>query len=121
MTLALAVSPVWVHGLISEDGTARPPSIGFDSGRSRMERVDVATTGAGGSPAPPSSHLIGSLAVDGQVESHLFDFGLHPDAEQQIDDLDDDERADDRVARSVAPTAIAWVTTCWGLPSSSPE
>ena len=36
--------------------------------------------------------------MDGQVEAHLLDFGLDPDAEQEIDDLDDDERADDRVA-----------------------
>ena len=66
----------------------------------RIAGVDVATTGAGGSPAPWSSHLIGSLAVDGQVEPHRLDFGLDPHAEQEVDDLDDDERADRCEARS---------------------
>ena len=43
------------------------------------------------------SHLIGDLAVDGTVEAHRLDLGLDPDAEEDIDDLDDHERADDRV------------------------
>ena len=55
----------------------------------------LATSGRG---AARTSHLIGGLAVDGQVQAHLLDLRLDPDAEQDVDDLDDDDGPDDRVA-----------------------
>ena len=42
-------------------------------------------------------HLVGGLTVDGEVEAHRLGLGLDPDAEQDIDHLDDDHGADGRV------------------------
>jgi hypothetical protein len=44
----------------------------------------------------PTSGLIGGFAVDGEIETHLLGLGLDPDPEQEVDDLDDDDRADGR-------------------------
>ena len=72
---------------------------GDGTGRRRGESTAAGSgatsdVGRGGSPA---SHLIGDLAVDGQVEAHLLGLLVDPDAEEQVDDLDDDERGDDGV------------------------
>src|SRR6478752_4776614 len=47
--------------------------------------------------AAAGSHLIGDLAVDGAIEAHRLDIRLDPDPKEDIDDLDDHERAHDGV------------------------
>ena len=95
----VAIALVGVHGdrHLRWDDAAAVERI--DSGR----RVNGVTTmrrrpaGPGrsrsGRSAPPSG-LVGGLAVDGEIETHLLGFRLDPDPEQEVDDLDDDDGAD---------------------------
>ena len=97
----------------SGEGWSRPPSRGVDSGRSGWS----ADVGAG---RGRSSHLIGDLAVDRRSSPISSASGLTRMPSRSIDDLDDDERADDGVQRSWRRRRRAWLTSCCGLPSSRP-
>ena len=89
-TVAVCVALVPWLGLRREGRIGRRREGSTAAGRGSAD------VGRGRRPGP--SRLIGDLAVDGEVQAHRLGFGLDPDAEQDVDDLDDDEGADDRVA-----------------------
>ena len=97
------IATIGVHWQVSggDDAAAVGGTTAAAGGRWRWASAAVGTREE---PVPTSryalpSGLIGGFAVDRQVQTHLLRLRLDPESEEEADDLDDDERADDRVAR----------------------
>ena len=109
------------HGWLRRGSSDRPPSEGGDGGRSRVvgeRRPDADAEEAG--PAPGSVRPGRRPRRGPRGRGRLLVLGRDADPEDDVDDLDDDERRDDGVGDRGARPRRAGCTTWPGLPSIRP-